>query len=443
MNFKHMMAAVLTSVTLLSSFPTVQSSALFVPKDAVASVTVDGVTSYYYNDASSGGAQTMWNTAVSGTSATVILYQDWVSSYGTRLGEGAGFIYDGVILVPSGHEITIDLNGCSINRNLEFAIANGEVIHVENGATLNITDMNATSGKSGSITGGNSLDGAGGIYVETGGTVNLWGGNIEQNQTIGSGGGVLLVGEGSTLSMSGGSILNNSAEQCGGAVALSGGTFKFVTGQISGNHAQSGGGVYAQAGKVELSGGTIEQNTAVHGGGVLVNNSAELTLKGKLVIQSNIASGESRMGGGILAMCDSPIQIGGKPMILNNSADSIQSNLVFWQDSDTQSDLSCYVQNLNTNAEAKIGVSLSGKTKEVMFAPAWTGPDCFICDAMDYTLENREGNLILHRTSSYFSLIGNKAMILIIITGLLVILAVIAILVLIFRKTKPEEETEE
>ena len=373
MKIKHILTSFLSGVMVLASLPVIPGNAVFVPKGAVASVTVNGVTSYYYNDASSGGAEAMWNTAMTGSSATVVLYQDWVSSYGTRFGTGDGFIYEGALCVPTGHEITIDLNGCSIDRNLEFAIANGEVIHVQNGGVLNLTDMNLDMGSSGTITGGNSLDGAGGIYVETGGTVNLWGGNIVGNKTVASGGGVLLVGEGSTLSMSGGTIANNTSEQCGGAVALSGGTFKFVTGEISGNTAQSGGGVYAQAGTVELSGGTISGNTAVHGGGVLVNNSAALTMKGKLVIQSNIASGENRMGGGVLAMCNTPIKISGKPMILNNSADSTQSNLVFWKDNDNQSDINCYVENITTEAEAKIGVSISGKSKEVVFAPAWSG----------------------------------------------------------------------
>ena len=159
-----MLSAVLSGFLLLASVPAVQADgAVFVPDGAVASVTVNNVTSYYYDNPTSGGAEAMWNTAMTGSSATVVLYADWESSYGTRFGSGEGFIYDGVLNVPSGHEITIDLNGYSINRKLEFAVEHGEVIHVAGGGTLNLTDTNLELGNSGAITGGNSTNGAGGI----------------------------------------------------------------------------------------------------------------------------------------------------------------------------------------------------------------------------------------------------------------------------------------
>lgn len=449
MNLKHHMICILSACAIACSVPVsggatgfvtddflIRSYAVsgFVPKDAVASVTVNNETSYYYDTTASGGAAAMWNTAMSGTSAMVVLYQDWESSYGTRLGTGTGFAYDGVLSVPSGHEITIDLNGCHINRNLEFAIENGEVIHVEAGGILNITDTNSELGNSGKITGGNSLDGAGGIYIESGGTVNLWGGHITGNQTEGSGGGVLLVGADSNFNMSGGSVSGNSSGQCGGGVALSGGHFKFTNGTISENRSQSGGGVYAQDGTVEISGGSLTQNVGVHGGGILVNNNAELVLRSKASIQGNMASGENRVGGGILAMSTKPIRVSGDVNVIDNSADGVQSNLVFWQDSQADTGILCYLQNAGLNETAKIGVSLSGKQKKAVFAPSWTGAECFICDAMDYKIENKDNNLELRRVTSYATLVGDQKMRSIIIVGILVALAFIAILMLAFRK---------
>jgi len=443
MKLQRIFAAALSGFLLMTSVPVLESDAAFVPDGAVASVTVNGVTSYYYDNPSSGGAEAMWNTAMSGTSATVMLYTDWTSSYGTRFGTGTGFIYDGVLNVPSGHEITIDLNGCSINRNLEFAVEHGEVIHVAGGGTLNLTDTNLNV-TSGSITGGNSQNGAGGIYIEAGGTVNMWGGNLTGNKSELSGGGVLLAGEGSLFSMSGGKIFNNSAQQCGGGVAVSDGTFKLANGDITNNIGQDGGGIYAQAGEVSLSGGTVSQNTAVHGGGVLLNGTAAFTLKGKTAVQSNIASGENRVGGGILAMGSVPIKIGGKPTVLNNSADGVQSNLVFWQENaDSNTALPCHIENVGTDIEAKIGVSLAGNLKSAIFAPDWTGSDCFICDAMDYTLENQNGSLVLRRSLSYSSVVGNKKMLLLIVTCVLIALAVIAILILAFRKNNKEDKKPE
>ena len=448
MKLKKIFLTALSSILFLTSIPDIsiiESHAVnYVPKGAVASVTVNNETSYYYDNTTSGGAEAMWNTAMTGSSAMIVLYEDWISSYGTRFGTGNGFAFDGVLCVPSGHEITIDLNGCSINRNLEFAIENGEVIHVQNGGVLNITDTNTELGNSGKITGGNSLDGAGGIYVETGGTVNMWGGNITGNNTEGSGGGVLLVGEESNFNMSGGTISDNTASQCGGGVALSGGNFKLANGIISDNHAQSGGGIYAQAGKVELSGGSLTENIAVHGGGILVNNTAELVLRSKASIQNNIASGENRLGGGILAMSNMPIRVSGKITITDNSADGVQSNLVFLQDSNSDTGVSCYLQNAGLESSAKIGVSLSGKVRTAIFAPSWSGEtDCFSCDVINYKLEYKNNDMMLCRVTSYATLVGNNNMRTIIIIGVLIALAVIAVLVLIFKKSKNiQDQTE-
>ncbi|MDE7094226.1 MAG: hypothetical protein K2O52_04875 [Oscillospiraceae bacterium] len=444
MKLKNIFATVLTGVLFFASVPNVNSHAVnYIPQGAVASVTVNNETSYYYNNTTSGGAEAMWNTAMTGTSAMIVLYQDWVSSYGTRFGTGTGFAFDGVLCVPSGHEITIDLNGCSINRNLEFAIENGEVIHVQNGGVLNLTDTNTELGNSGTITGGNSLDGAGGIYVETGGTVNMWGGNITGNKTESSGGGVLLVGEESNFSMSGGTIANNTASQCGGGIALSGGNFKLANGTVSDNRSQSGGGIYAQAGTVELSGGSLTQNVAVHGGGILVNNTAELTLRSTASVQNNIASGENRLGGGILAMSSMPIHVSGKINITENSADGVQSNLVFWQDSESDTGISCYLQDAGLESSAKIGVSVSNKIKKAVFAPAWSGVNCFDCDAMDYKIESKNNDMMLCRMTSYATLVGDKTMRSIILVAVLVALAFIAILALVFKKSKTSEESSE
>ncbi|MBR1555472.1 MAG: hypothetical protein IJ644_08795, partial [Oscillospiraceae bacterium] len=132
--------------------------------------------------------------------------------------------------------------------------------------------------------------------------------------------------------------------------------------------------------------------------------------------------------------------LGGKPSVLNNSADGVQSNLVFWQNTETATDLPCYVQNAGTDLEAKIGVSLAGNIKEAVFAPNWTGSDCFICDAMDYTIVNREGSIVLKRAGGYASVLGNKKMLLLVITCILIALAVIAILVLAFRKKPSDTE---
>ncbi|MDE5769168.1 MAG: hypothetical protein K2H82_07255, partial [Oscillospiraceae bacterium] len=225
-------------------------------------------------------------------------------------------------------------------------------------------------------------------------------------------------------------------------VALSGGSFKFTNGTISENRSQSGGGIYAQDGTVEISGGNLTQNVGVHGGGILVNNSAELVLRSKASIQGNMASGENRIGGGILAMCTTPIRVSGEVNVIDNSADGVQSNLVFWQDSETDTEILCYLQNAGLNETAKIGVSLSGKQKKAVFAPSWTGPECFICDAMDYEIKNKENNMELQRVTSYATLVGDKKMLSIIVVGVLVALAFIAVLILAFKKSNQSRKSK-
>lgn len=236
-----------------------------------------------------------------------VLTKDWVATENSTAGLGGTTYFDsGRIKVPKGTNITIDLNGHSINRNLTEGIGNGQVILVE--GNLTVTD-GATGGK---ITGGYNRPTSGpayggGIYVN-GGTLKLKGGSIEGNRvnlTTFYGIGV-SVHNGGQFDMYGGTIANNentaanaNAGYGGGVGVYSSGTFNMYGGTIERNSATYGGGVasytISTAANINIESGKISENTATSGGGVYVSYRANVTLKGG-EISSNSAS---QYGGGV------------------------------------------------------------------------------------------------------------------------------------------------
>ncbi len=189
--------------------------------------------------------------------------------------------------------VTLDLNGHTINRNLNVGTYQGYVIRVQAYSTLTIQDSSAE--QAGKITGGyngdwhNADSAGGGIYVDLNSTLNFAGGQITGNKAY-SGGGVYVAG---TMNMTGGKIIENEATATNsdgaGGVKIGGGTVKMSAGEISNNVApRYGAGISVWAGYFEMSGGKISNNTitanAVNdgsdiGGGIYVRES-NIVLKG-------------------------------------------------------------------------------------------------------------------------------------------------------------------
>jgi hypothetical protein len=149
----------------------------------------------------------------------------------------------------------------------------------------------------------------GGVYVQTIGFFQMYGGTIKNNESGWYGGGVY--GHGNIVNpafMYGGTISENKSGY-GGGVYL-GGTLGMSGGEISNNTAILGGGVVhvGNSGYIGMYGGTISGNTAQNGGGVVLydrgkfymeqdpENGTTGTIKGNTV--SN-AQGRS-FGGGVL-----------------------------------------------------------------------------------------------------------------------------------------------
>ena len=184
------------------------------------------------------------------------------------------------------------------------------------------------------ITGGNSSEGGGGIYV-SGGTLDMKNCKVEGNITTSyRGGGIYAFGSG-TVIMDGGTISRNevrdttssnqnygggvyvssgrftmkgdaiiseniladATSRYGGNVYVGSGTFEMEGGTISGSTtATYGGGVYVDRGAFMMNGGTISDCTAKNGGGGIFNASGTLTIESGTKI-SGCESGY--WGGGI------------------------------------------------------------------------------------------------------------------------------------------------
>ena len=105
-----------------------------------------------------------WNyameTAKTGKEVYVTLLTDWIAEEGQFTDDffnGAGFDWN-TIYFADDVTVTLDLNGFTIDRGLTKSELNGEVIFINDDANVTI--------KNGTIQGGYSSNGAGGIHIE-------------------------------------------------------------------------------------------------------------------------------------------------------------------------------------------------------------------------------------------------------------------------------------
>ncbi len=172
---------------------------------------------------------------------------------------------------------------------------NGGCINVDNGATLNGTDLFifnclATAGG----------PGMGGAALFNAGTVQLVNSRVSGNfadfagNSAGNGGGILNAPTGS-LTMLGGSIENNRANRAGGGIENDGGTVVLTSVAVNDNTAVGGiagapgrgGAIHVSgAGMVTINGGSFNRNRAGQEGGGLWNSEG-----GTITVQLDGATG--------------------------------------------------------------------------------------------------------------------------------------------------------
>ena len=152
----------------------------------------------------------------------VDFYADWNANGDGEFGKSSwdGFQFS-TIYVPSNTKITINLNGHTINRGLgDNNEYDGEVICVNDNADLIINggksgDPFVKPGENpdnillGTIKGGNSDNGAGGIHIQDGARVTLNNVNITENAVDDDDGAGIAAYDGAVLTMNGGSISKN------------------------------------------------------------------------------------------------------------------------------------------------------------------------------------------------------------------------------------------
>ena len=128
------------------------------------------------------------------------------------------------VIIPSGANVTVDLNGYTVNRGCGKAADNGQAFIVSTGASLTIID----SAGNGRVTG---------AYAKNGGAVFV---DIDAN-----------------CSVQGGIFTGNRTDAKGGAF-LNYGTLTIENAIVSGNTANDGGAVYnANGGKLNIKGSQL------------------------------------------------------------------------------------------------------------------------------------------------------------------------------------------
>ena len=178
--------------------------------------------------------------------------------------------------------VTLDLNGHVIKMT-----GSGSVIYVESIAKMTMTDSNRTATHTdstlpagGVITGGNTTQNGGGVYVGGGCSMTMEGGTIYNCDATGSGGGVYVSASGS-FTMKGVTIENCSAANGGGVYVSSGCTFTMEGGTIYNCESRSsGGGIYVSRGTFTMRGGAIENCYSIFSGGglcILASGSGSLS----------------------------------------------------------------------------------------------------------------------------------------------------------------------
>ena len=130
----------------------------------------------------------------------VDFYADWHADEDGNLTS----YYDtlGKVTTYYNSSMTINLNGHTIDRGLTDWKYNGEVLNICMGSDVIIND--------GTITGGYSCNGAGGIHIDDRANVVLNNVNVVGNTVEDDDGSAIAVYDGATLTMNGGSISNNT-----------------------------------------------------------------------------------------------------------------------------------------------------------------------------------------------------------------------------------------
>ena len=212
-------------------------------------------------------------------------YQPWNGSDAISYTDGKVYVYltdNATInsnLVVDGATLYLCLNG------KEYASNGTNKIQVKNSGRLVLCDCKGTSVIKGATSGWGGM----GIYLYAG-TVDLFGGKLTGGKVTGKGGGgaIALENSSSTLNIYGGEMSGNNH---GGAIyTKNGGTINMYGGLISQNETSKwGGGIDLRKGVFNMYGGCISQNKATWGGGMSIDSSTFNMYGGSIEYNSSTA----------------------------------------------------------------------------------------------------------------------------------------------------------
>ena len=226
---------------------------------------------------------------------TIKLYEDWIANgtgfeYSDYTDDGRLYLDDGLYIDNHDMNLTIDLNGHTISRNLTSATSDGHVLYMNVEGSVTITD--SSDSKTGTITGGNTTGDGGAIYVDYG-KLYINGGNIVNNHAEEEGGAIYCDDlDDAYVFINGGKISDNTAGVDGGAIFVYNGYLYMDGGELSGNTAQRGGAVFWESrNSAYFTGGKITGNAASgYGGGAFIGDYGTIYLGGDIVIDGNTAN---------------------------------------------------------------------------------------------------------------------------------------------------------
>ncbi len=300
MKIKRFIFAILISVLLLGASIPVYAA------EQCATVS--------YNDTSTDytSFQEAWSQAVSqgGTyPVTFTMHQNWTADSSGSLGSGTGFS-NGGLSYSGKNNLTIDLNGCFIDRNLLTPTENGNVITVS--STLTIVDSKSDSYtvsklfKGGAIKNGANTKRGGGIVVADNATLNMNGGTVLNCVSTDDGGGISIESSGAKLNVDSGAFYGNrtydaSGECCGGAIYSSDAQLTIQNAVFEGNYAEdNGGAIYADDGSCTISNSSFYSNSSLEEGGALFTDGENKSTFTECIFERNDSTGDD--GGAVY--CD-------------------------------------------------------------------------------------------------------------------------------------------
>jgi len=280
----------------------------------------------------------IWNKAVSDSVnnariVKVVMQSDWIAkevnnNYTTMFGEGEGFI-EGKVFIPKNANLTLDLNGHKIDRNLFNTTGGNYGFCILIYGNMSIIDSTYDSNEV------YKLLASGNLTQENVDKLNfgkIMGGNNNSASFYGSG---IRAANGGVLNFYSGIICNNKSIDGAGLTSMRNGYINFYDGLIFGNvSVNHGAGVCVGIeSTVVMRGGFVANNTSTCGAGVFVYSVSTLDIRNTIItnnvgttttINNNLTTA---LGGGTYVSVDCVAKVGVGTQIYGNLCDNKDNNL--------------------------------------------------------------------------------------------------------------------